>query len=401
MKIDRRNFLQSAAVLTSGVFLSGTNKASGTPTSISNLIKIEEPFNGAVLNRNHGIVVSNGLKIKVQGEAPLYSNVTVNGKAAVRSGTKFISEVILNDKETDIIAKADGWFGTNSHNIRVVWDKNSFLRYGFEIDDNIFFLRDIARNKYRSIFDSFYLRGLKELHKKYGTKVVLNTYYTDGLEYSNKKKEFLLSQFPDRYKSEWQDNSDWLRLTFHAYSNSPARPYQYASPNKLIEDMDKVASEIRRFAGDQTFTLPTIVHWGMILPSAYKPLADRGVKVLRGYFRKGATGGWDVNHNVDEVRSEYLSRHDALKDFDSGITFAKVDMVINGTPTNKIVPILNELKKDPNKAEIIDLMTHEQHFWPFYSSHVPDHFERLDIAFRWVTDNGYKPVFFHEGFLGA
>jgi hypothetical protein len=46
-------------------------------------------------------------------------------------------------------------------------------------------------------------------------------------------------------------------------------------------------------------------------------------------------------------------------------------------------------------------MTHEQHFWPFYSSHVPDHFERLDIAFRWVTDNGYKPVFFHEGFLGA
>ena len=27
--------------------------------------------------------------------------------------------------------------------------------------------------------------------------------------------------------------------------------------------------------------------------------------------------------------------------------------------------------------------------------------ERLDAAIRWVTEQGYKPVFFHEGFLGG
>ena len=30
-----------------------------------------------------------------------------------------------------------------------------------------------------------------------------------------------------------------------------------------------------------------------------------------------------------------------------------------------------------------------------------DHFQRVDTALRWVTEQGYKPVFYHEGFLGA
>ena len=139
----------------------------------------------------------------------------------------------------------------------------------------------------------------------------------------------------------------------------------------------------------------------MIQPSAYKPLVEKGVKVLRGYFSKSASGGYDINHNVDDIRSEYLSRHDALKDFGSGIVFGKVDMVINNTSLDQIIPSLEAIYEDDNRAEIIDLMTHEQYFWPFYAVYIPDHFERLDKAFRWVTEHGYKPVFLHEGFLGA
>jgi hypothetical protein len=57
--------------------------------------------------------------------------------------------------------------------------------------------------------------------------------------------------------------------------------------------------------------------------------------------------------------------------------------------------------RDANQAEIMDLFTLEQYFWPFYRNYVPDHAQRLDAATRWVTEHGYKPVFFHEGFLGA
>jgi len=357
------------------------------------MLRIEEPFHGAVLNRRHGEEVNGGLRIRICGEAPLRDRVTVNGVPAQRAGTRFTSEVVLREKETEIIAASEGSFGHHEHRVRVLWDRHSQPRYRFSIDDNSFFLRDIAQKNYASLFDCFYLNILRELHSKYGARFVLNIYYTteDGFE---------LPQFPDSYKGEWQDNADWLKLAFHAYANKPDRPYQYAPAEELIADLDKVAEQIYRFAGERTYSPPTVIHWGMVQPAALKPLAERGVRVLSGYFGR-RNGVWDVNYFADEDRSEYLSRHDALMDFDNGIVFSSVDIVCNNVPIERIVPTLEPLAEDPNRAEIMDLFTHEQYFWPFYSNYIPDHAQRLDTAIRWVTEHGYKPVFFHEGLLGG
>ncbi|MBA7679478.1 hypothetical protein ES703_87775 [subsurface metagenome] len=389
-KITRRNFLRTTVA---GTAAGGLTRATRVSAGVFEPVRIEGPFHGAVLNRRHGEEVNSGLKIRVSGQAPLHERVTINKAPAQRTGSRFSSEVVLRDKETEIVAVSQGSSGRSEHRVRVVWDRHSQPRYRFSIDDNSFFLRDIAQKNYASLFDCFYLDVLRKLHSKYGARFVLNIYYTteDG---------FTLPQFPDRYKSQWQDNADWLKLAFHAYANKPDRPYQYASPAQLIADFDKVAEQIVRFAGEQTYSPPTVIHWGMVQPTALKPLYERGVRVLSGYFGR-RNGVWSVNYFLDDARSEYLFRHDALKDFDSGIVFSKVDIVCNNTPVERIVPTLEPLAKDPNRAEIMDLFTHEQYFWPFYSNYIPDHAQRLEVAIRWVTEHGYKPVFFHEGFLGG
>jgi len=397
MRIDknmkRRCFLKNLAAGTAGIIL-GNQRTNVAGSSGS--IFIEEPFHGAVLNHRLGEQKDGGLKINVSGRSAnggLRDQVTINGLPAKRTGSRFAAEIVLGKKQTEIVALSKGSAGHYEHRIKVVWDRYSQPRYRFSIDDNSFFLRDIARQKYASLFDCFYLKMLHDLHVKYGTRFVLNIYYAteDGFD---------LSQFPDRYKGQWQDNADWLKLAFHAYANEPDRPYQYAPAQKLIEDFDKVAEQIHRFAGEQTYSPPTVIHWGMVQPSAFKSLAERGVRVLSGFFRQ-LNGIWDVNYLLDNERSEYLSRHDALMDFESGIIFSKVDIVCNNTPIERIVPTLEAVAKDPNTAEIMDLFTHEQYFWPFYRNYIPDHGQRLDVAIRWVTENGYKPVFFHEGFLGG
>ncbi|MHC4118181.1 MAG: hypothetical protein ACYSWO_11805 [Planctomycetota bacterium] len=389
-KMTRRNLLQATVAGTAAAAIARQTSVSA---GVFQPVKIDEPFHGAVLNRRHGREVDGGLVIRVSGRAPLRDRVTVNGSPARRAGEKFTADVLLSQKETDITAASQGSFGLHEHRVRVVWDKHSEPRYRFSIDDNSFFLRDIAQKKSASLFDCFYLKELRELHSKYGTKFVLNIYYTteDGFE---------LPDFSDRYKGQWRDNSDWLKLAFHAHANEPARPYQYASASQLIADLKKVAEQIVRFAGEQTYSPPTVIHWGMVQPQALKPLADNGVRALSGYFRR-LGGDWDVNYLLDDARSEYLSRHDALMDFESGIVFSRVDIVCNSTPVDRIVPTLDPLTKDPNQAEIMDIFTHEQYFWPFYSNYLPDHFKRLDTAIRFVTERGYKPVFFHEGFLGG
>ena len=386
----RRDFMKTTAAGAAGIILARPKILSA---QASGAIRIEEPFHGAVLNRRHGKPVGGGLKIKVSGQAPLNGRVIVNGSPARRDGTKFTSEIILRQKQTEIAAVSENNFGRGEHRVQVIWDMHSQARYRFSIDDNSFFLRDIAKNNYASLFDCFYLKNLRGLHSKYGTRFVLNIYYTteDGFE---------LPQFPDRYKGEWQDNSDWLKLAFHAYANKPDCPYQNVPASKLMADFDRVAEQIIRFASEQTYSPPTVIHWGMVQPEALKPLYERGVRVLSGYFRRQG-GVWDVNYLIDDVRSEYLSRHDALMDFESGIVFSRVDIVCNSTPVEGIIPTLEPLTKDPNQAEIMDIFTHEQYFWPFYSNYLPDHFKRLDVAIRWLTENGYKPVFFHEGFLGG
>lgn len=402
MNIRRRNFIKQASLLAGGSIVKGSDKFNmGDSSGISNLIKIKEPFHGAILNYNLGELTDEGLRIEVKGEAPLLSTVTINGHLAYREGTTFRAEIVLKDLETEIKAIAKGWFGENSHTVRVVWDKNSIPRYRVVINNNIFFLRDIAWNNYNSLFDCFYLKKLRNINQKYGTKIVLNIYYTDGLEYSSvDAEEFDLSQFPDRYKKEWEENSSWLKLAFNGYSNKPDRPYQYSEPVKVFRDLEIVKKQIMRFAGPQSYTPPVAIHWTMVQQSVLPELAKQGVKNLSGGF-KLINEKWDLNYNLDDVQSEYISQNDALMDFNNDIVFLKMDLTCNSTPTDQIEPILKKLAKDPRRTEIMNVFTHEQYFWPFYYNYLPDHFERLEMAVRWLTENNYKPVFFNEGFIGV
>ena len=73
----------------------------------------------------------------------------------------------------------------------------------------------------------------------------------------------------------------------------------------------------------------------MVPPAALKPLYEHGVRVLSGFFEQ-RNGGWDINYFLDDDRSEYLSRHDAHMDFESGIVFSKVDIVCNNVPVRDI-----------------------------------------------------------------
>ena len=363
------------------------------PAGACESIRIEEPFHGAILNRRHGEQIEGGLKTGVSGHAPIRDRVAVNGITARRAGSSFSSEIILRQKKQrspprQKVTPADTNIVCGYCGIGIL-----SLDIGSRLMITASFCVTYAQKKYASLFDCFYLKNLRELHSKYGTRFVLNIYYTTG-------DGFELPQFPDLYKSEWQNNSDWLKLAFHAYANLPNRPYQYASPEQLIADLDKVAEQIIRFAGEQTYSPPTVIHWGMVQPTALKPLCERGVRVLSGYCRQ-SNGIWDINYMLDDARSEYLSRHDAMVDFASGIVFSKIDIVCNEVPVERIVPTLQPLTKDRNCAEIMDLFTHEQYFWPFYSNYLPDHFQRLEVAIRWVTEQGYKPVFYHEGFLGG
>ncbi len=89
-------------------------------------------------------------------------------------------------------------------------------------------------------------------------------------------------------------------------------------------------------------------------------------------------------------------------DFDLGIIFIRDAIVCNETPVDQVAIVLDPLTRSgTDQKETINLLTHEQYFWPFYSRHLPDHPQCVEAAIRWVTDHGYKPAFFRDGLLGG
>ena len=312
----------------------------------------------------------------------------------------------MRDKETNI----DVVSGSSRDVTRVLLDPNSELRYSFSFDDNIFFLWDLFVKNSKSLFDNFYLRGLRDLHERYGAKFVLNLFYEIHERYKGTFGPFNLSQFPNRFKEEWNDNVEWLRLAFHSLSEFPNRPYINVPLSQIKHDFDLITEEISRFAGE-AYIPTSITHWTSTTRESFQLLKERGVRTLCGYF-VDSDGSYDINYGLDNERSRYLSKHKAVKDFKSGIVFCILDLLFNVIDIDKVLQQLESVMNNPKKRGVLVLSTHEQYFWPQYNvpsswfggdpsgvteyKYIPNHFDRLEEGIRIITEGGYKPVFLHE-----
>lgn len=254
------------------------------------------------------------------------------------------------------------------------------MHFRFSVDDNIWFFKDLAQNNYNSIFDNSYLALYKRLHEKYNLKVQLNLFY----QYEN----FDLSKMPERYKQEWINNKDWLQMSFH--SKNEKTLYTNSGYDKLFEDCQTVNNEIKRFAGAEVLNSFTTIHCCKTTQEGNKALKTLGVKGLAGLF------GTDKN-----PKQSYSLKYQDFKDiytdcyyYDKAIDmyFVNIDMVINTFNIEDIIPYLSKYIG----KEHIEIMIHEQYFYPHYYMYQPDYKKKLNTAISYLLDNNYKSCFLNE-----
>ncbi len=411
--MKRREFLQFATGA-SGALLLGFRGSSFAEQELAggdNEFHFDQPFDGAVVHERCaspilGVIAGadgKQLKIQIAGTMPdSPGRVEVNDvrhpqrKIPLRQeGRKFFAESVLEDVKTEFIARwADSQGGRpRVARTRVVWLKDSYPRYRFQIDDNSFCTRDLHQKGYKSIFDSPYLGMFRDFNKKYGAKVVLNLFY------STPEEDFNLSQLSDKYKSQWQDNAHWLKLAFHARNEFPNHPCLARTPKQFGEDIDLIEREIKRFAGEKVYTRTALLHWGTVRPESLPALITRGWRTLSGSMwplRSPSSSAYLNQYQVPQRAMRHLDEQDAWYNFDNGLLFVKIDLCCNRVPLKETLPTLQKAYDNPNTREVMDLATHEQYFWPFYKNYMPDHADRLDCAFRFVTERGYKAIFPEE-----
>lgn len=391
------------------------------------MIEITNLRQGAVLNHNHGIETEDSLTINIEGLSTAGYPVKVNDQYADMDGCRFLATAELTEKINKIIASTMTPYGTFTQELALVWDKKSFRRCNFYIDDNIFTFMDLAKERPKQAFSHFYLAGLKKIHEKYGFKVSLNCFY------HNDHHEFVLKDMPDIWKQEFIDNSDWLKLSFHAYGEFPDRPYIEASAEEFARDYDLVKNEIIRFAGEESFIAPIVIHWANISPAVAQEIIRRGTRCYSSSLRPRIMGGPSLadrqkGGDMDRIErrslsgedrsfgtealamhygfteeTEYIKKHRIYFDPGLGISFFASSCCCNLVPYSETSGRFKDIFENAARVgtEAFCSGSHEQYTFPYYPNYLPDHLARIEEAVRcMVVDGGCEPVFFNDGFLG-
>jgi len=358
--------------------------------------RITTPWHGDVLNLHDGDETANGLIVTVSGTAPDGAQVTVNGIPAETRHGAFTCSLTIIQRRTDISAVSRVGTAEQTDTITVLWDKASRPRYRFSVDDNIEFLRDLGTSpdSYPSLFDHWYLRFWRQMHEEYGTNIHLNIYHqTVG-------GDFTLARVPDKWKGEWEANAGWLHLSFHALQDQPERPYENASYDQIARDSDLVMREIRRLAGEAVTSSATTIHWAAAPKEACRALYDRGIRVLIGIFRREFDGECPTGYHLPASLKDHINERDAWYDPDTDLLFVTEDATVNNLRVEEVVPWLERQAANPHTGQLLELLIHEQYCRRELSHFQPDIQEKVTRALRWVTERGYRPVFWGDGFLG-
>ena len=362
-------------------------------------LKIVFPVHGDILSRHDGDETPAGLKVLVKGRCARGASVTVGQAAAnVRDGT-FEAEALLKDHENVVTATS----GDQRDAATVLYDKKSFPRYRLSVDDVVWCFNEIARRpeRYASLLDHWFFAFLRKLHTDFGTHVQMNIYF------ENPEWAFDLTQFPDRYKAEWQENAHWLRLSFHARGNDcyEGRIYRDTTYPKLKRDYERVVAEIVRFAGESVLCRTyTTVHMADASAEGVRALRDLGIRGLTGRFGVGPAGKpFATRYYLDEDTNRHFHDRNLWRDPAMGVYFVNVPRFLNNVPIKELVPHYDGLLHGEGSRtpyDVIDFLVHEQHFWRGFQAHKPDNMERCVTAATWAAERGLDPVGFEHGIAG-
>lgn len=300
----------------------------------------------------------------------------------------------------------------------------------FFIDDVIWCFRDIARQRPASIFDQHYLKMFKKLHDRFGFKVVLNSFYRTDYFYGD--DEFSISEMPDAYKAEWEANSDWLKIGFHAKQEFPDYPNININYDDMKNLYTRFAAEVKRFAGEKVLSATFNPHWSPMSREGCQAMKDCGIKIIcatageRAEYngdpsslpyghaarllnnRKPETGVF-IRESRDGAISRSLCGYNHMTKEDYAKTKFTCDFVHNeemdiyhkksfNCSLMNLTP-LDEIEAEVEAAmgmEYVSLGTHEQYAYPEYYAYQPDTYEKFVKACEVLKRNGYEYVFVED-----
>ncbi len=372
------------------------------------------PIDGDCLNINDGRVEGDALYVKVKVRAAENAQIKVNGVPAVYDDSEklYTAEIPVWGFRNTLYA-IDSYNGARA-DIVVYRLNDPMKKFYFTVDDAIVFLYELNKypERYKTMFEHPFLAPFKKAHELYGANIHLNLYYEfnddSAADFTEHKEYFNLSMMTDRYRPEFEANSDWLTLSYHAHANYPNMPGKYISAEEFGKSIRMVHKEIKRFAGEKSLVYATTMHWGNAYLEVQRAFRDNGYRVqfasfrcvdddssYLGYYGRDGLPAYIRGAGVDaynEVSESEYSGRDFWKDNAEDIMFAHTDMVLNVIPIENIIPWMDKYMAARPNSGFMHPMIHEEYYYPDYMNYIPDCGERVLKAIGHLYEMGYRSV---------
>jgi hypothetical protein len=124
-------------------------------------------------------------------------------------------------------------------------------------------------------------------------------------------------------------------------------------------------------------------------------LRHLGYKGLLGYFNVDDELP-AVSFYLDVGQRRHIKKRFVWKDHREDLAFVRTSIVIDKTDLVNIRPHLDGHRANGGLPPYVDLLVHEQYFYPFYFNYQPDFMDRVRTAVVWAANNGYEPRFLEE-----
>lgn len=211
----------------------------------------------------------------------------------------------------------------------------------FSIDDVFGCFNWLAKNENNvsSIFDSYVLSFAKQIHEMFGVNVSLYCMYTNG--------EKCLADIPDKWKNEFQENSEWLKMGFHAYKSDSC--YSDTKIEDFECEYDKVLYELSRITGGKDSLTDAIrLHYFAGNDIVIKVLAQKGIRCL--FCADDLRGSYNLTSDEEKMLREQKFYYNPVLNMRYVPTDIRIEHVTN---------IEDEIDKVRNAENGIVIFTHE------------------------------------------
>ena len=215
-------------------------------------------------------------------------------------------------------------------------------------DDVFSILKDLTDNadSYTSVFDQPQFKLFKNAYNAYGVKITLNVFYKLSTD------SFNLSQVTTKFKTEFSNNSHWLKFAYHA-TDETVKPSTLSDAD-LVTDVQNVHGAIEQFAGQRSIDKVPRFGFFNVSKSGLKALRDRNLVL-------GALGADDSrtdNSGLTGVGLYTLQNSDSYLDKENSIHYFKTEPRLDSVSDERIKEIIDTRLSNPNKKQVFVLFSH-------------------------------------------